>query len=182
MKKLLTLFGAIGLMSSSAILSANVVSCGDTTTEDNSKPLTYKEGKKDSDIVELLKKEDTKIGTEGKPLQTEASKLASDYKDTTSEEYGGIQIEGTVISSFLGTGGKAFIDEVNEIYNETGDLKIGQEGTKLVAYLMTIKGTKGESKFNLAVIKVEMEANAETGKMSTKFSKDFKIEVTIPAE
>ncbi|AKX34222.1 hypothetical protein SLITO_v1c05880 [Spiroplasma litorale] len=164
MKNLLSLFATLGVASSTIGITANVISCGDNAKGDDIKPapeLTYKEGKKNIDVVNILKDEElTTILSTKKPLQVgEDKKLGVNYEDTTElPKIGKINLDGQVInfsdsddenSSLLGA-------KIKEIFKELDDLNPSvEEGdvNVITTHLMTIKGTKGDSNFTLFVYK-----------------------------
>ncbi|AKX34351.1 hypothetical protein SLITO_v1c07260 [Spiroplasma litorale] len=183
MKKILSILGSLGIISSSATLSSNVVSCAD-----NSKELTFKDGKSNKDVVNLfIDKTKTNIfnyeeGNEHHPVSVIDNKLGEDYLDLTDKfnwgkySFGNVDGQVLIFESMPKDSMEFLGKDLNEIFNEVSSLQTINETTenslKITVYVSTIKGSKGDSLFQFSIYEFSLELS-DTGKGSFFASKIF---------
>lgn len=200
MKKLMSFVAAIGLVSSTGTTFSNVVSCSKAKKEEI-KSLTYKEGKKDNDFIEVLKNK-ALIGTnaETKGLLIEGNKLQRDYLDekVEDEDFDLGNFEGTMVvfpsqknpeNNEEANLTEAFPDFINEIFNEVKGLKNEKttndvEKTFSISfYFFAIKGTKNSSNFTTFLYNLKFNGKLSEDSKQSRFKGEstliYKNTITI---
>ncbi|ASP28456.1 hypothetical protein SCORR_v1c06840 [Spiroplasma corruscae] len=182
-KKMIVLLGSLGLVSTSTMISTNVVSCGDSN---DIKTLTYNQGKGDVDVITLLTDNSTNLGSDKKPLQVNNSKLVIDYPDTKGKA--GVS---NVDNNFEGTQNTSFINlvekneyqiKVEEIFTEVKDMQptVNVNDSTMSSYIMTVRGTKDSSTLEVMFIKQTIGVSGEN--ITCTNSTDYKLTVKIEVQ
>ncbi|ASP28423.1 hypothetical protein SCORR_v1c06510 [Spiroplasma corruscae] len=178
MKKILSILLSFGLLVTSNSLLSNVVSCGDSSFI---KELSYNNGKSDRDVISILT--DAKIlyiNSESNKLSISSdNKLDEDYKDSENQGINPFGIDGLVIDGALilpkdyQKNTNPFVKELKEIFDETinlNGLESEKEGSVLNLYVFSIKGNKGDSKFNINVTNLYIENTIDSNKVKTSWT------------